>query len=275
MSPDIKEIENLAIQAGAVLRQRFGQSHQVQYKSAIDPVTEVDREVEALLLEHILRRYPDHRIETEESGCFSGKNHHAWFIDPLDGTLNYAHNVPHFTVSIAYAENGILKLAAIYDPMLDESFTAVNSEGARLNGKIIRVSTTESLERCLLETDFASDVHTNPDNNLEEYVLFSLHAQSVRQVGSAARALCYVAAGRLDGYWNNQLSSWDLAAGALIAEEAGAKVTSMYGDPNFFKLPYSVLAANPQIHPQMLDLLLQARRKRESGVGLPRPKQAT
>jgi myo-inositol-1(or 4)-monophosphatase len=261
MHPTLSEIETLASQAGEILRASyiprpgFQKQFQIEYKSTIDPVTEVDKRSEAYLLAEIRRRYPEHRIETEESGIFSGEDSCVWYIDPLDGTLNYSHNVTPFAVSIGYAENDRSLLGVVYDPILDECFSAERGRGAYLNGKPVHVADTQSFDRSLFVTCFPHDVQTNPENNLDYYNRFSMLTQGVRQSGCAALGMCYVAAGRFDGYWELRLSSWDLAAGALIAEEAGAIATKVNGDPDYLRPPYSMLTANPALYPQMLKIL--------------------
>lgn len=261
MPPTLLDLETLARAAGEILRAGFGKRHQVDYKGVTDLVTEVDHRSEAYLLDEIRRRFPQDAILSEESGDVPGQECCLWYVDPLDGTTNYAHGVPIFAVSIAYAEDGRLYLGAVYDPMQDELFSAKLGEGARMNGTPIRVSDEQRLDRSLLVTGFPYDIRTNPHNNLDHYARFALRSQGVRRIGSAALDLCYVASGRFEGYWETTVSAWDLAAGALIAQEAGAKVTSLAGDSKYFTPPYSLLAANPWIHPQMLSVLA------EGGVG--------
>lgn len=261
MRPTLPEVESLARQAGEILHasfnQRPGYGHhlEVDYKSLIDPVTEVDRRSEAYLLGEIRSRYPDHRIMTEESGKIAGEDCCIWYIDPLDGTVNFTHGVPIFCVSVAFAQNNRVEIGAIYDPVRDECFSAERGRGAWLNGKPISVSRTQDLDHSLLVTGFPYDIRTNPVNNLDNYARFALRSQGVRRLGSAALDLCYVAAGRLDGYWETVLFAYDMAAGALIAEEAGAVVTDLYGRANYLAPPQSVLAANAAIHSQMLAVL--------------------
>lgn len=261
MTPTLSEVESLARQAGGILlasfNQRPGYGHHldVDYKSLIDPVTEVDRQSEAYLLGEIRSRYPDHRVVTEESGKIAGQDCCIWYIDPLDGTVNFTHGVPIFSVSIAFARDNRLELGVVYDPIQDECFSAERGRGAWLNGKPIQASRTRDLDHSLLVTGFPYDIRTNPVNNLDNYARFSLRSQGVRRLGSAALDLCYVAAGRLDGYWETVLFAYDMAAGALIAEEAGAVVTDLYGGTNYLASPQSVLAANAVIHSQMLAVL--------------------
>lgn len=255
MQPTLKEIESLARQAGEILRAGAGLIHQIDYKSDINPVTEVDRRSEDFLLDEIRRKYPHHRILAEESGAQSGDACCIWFVDPLDGTVNYAHGVPIFAVSIAFQQDGETVLGVVYDPMQDECFTAQRGLGAWLNGAPIQVSQIENLIESLMVTGFPYDVRTNPDNNLNHYNRLALLTQGVRRLGSAAMDLCYVACGRFDGFWELRLSPWDVAAGALIAEEAGATVTDLHGGPDIMSDPQSIVAANPRLHPSLLALL--------------------
>jgi len=261
MSPTLLEVEALARQAGEILRgnfnQRPGYGHHldVAYKSLIDPVTEVDRKSEAYLLDKIRNRYPDHRVTTEERGKFAGEDCCVWYIDPLDGTVNFTHGVPIFCVSVAFAQDSHLQLGVVYDPIRDECFSAERGRGAWLNGNPIHVSGARDLDHSLLVTGFPYDIRTNPVNNLDNYVRFALRSQGVRRLGSAALDLCYIASGRLDGYWETVIFDYDVAAGALIAEEAGAVVTDLSGGADFLASPQSILAANATIHSQMLAVL--------------------
>lgn len=257
MNPTLTDLKALARQAGEILLSGFGGRHQIDYKGAIDLVTEVDHQSEAFLLGEIQRRFPEHTIVTEESGEQSGQDCYVWYIDPLDGTVNFAHGVPIFCISLAYAENGQMKLAAVYQPALDECFCAECGHGATLNDQPIQVSNSRVLDRSLLTTGFAYDIRTNPRNNLEQHNRLSLISQGVRRLGSAAMDLCYVAAGRFDGYWELSVKPWDIAAGGLIAEEAGARVSNVYGDPHYMQTPHSILATNPNIYAEMLQVLNQ------------------
>jgi myo-inositol-1(or 4)-monophosphatase len=255
MIPSLTDLETLARGAGEILCAGFGQRMQVDYKGVIDLVTEADHRSEAYLLGEIQRRFPGHKIVAEESGEIAGADGQVWYIDPLDGTINYAHGVPIFSVSLGFAEAGDMILGVVYDPLRDECFSAERGHGALLNGHPLCVSETQSLDHGLLVTGFPYDIRTNPINNLDNYAMFAMRSQAVRRLGSAALDLCYVAAGRFDGYWEIRLKSWDVAAGALIAEQAGAVVTNLAGGADYLSPPQSVLAANPHIHPQMLALL--------------------
>ncbi len=255
MTPTLKEIEDLARRAGEILRGGYEGEHQVAYKGAIDLVTEVDHQSEAFLLGEIQRRFPAHRIVSEEIGLVPGAESDQWFVDPLDGTVNYAHGVPFFSVSIAYARNGEVTLGVVYEPLRDEMFSAEKGRGAHLNGRRLKVSEVVELQRSLLVTGFPYDAWITPQNNLEYFGRFARLTQGVRRLGSAALDLCYVAAGRLDGYWELFLHSWDVAAGGLIAAEAGARVTSLSGGEDYLAPPCSVLAAPPGLYLQMLRIL--------------------
>lgn len=258
MQPTLDEVIRWAKEAGALLRQGFGKRHDVRYKGLIDPVTEMDRASEALLLERIREAFPHHAIISEESGALSGDREHRWYIDPLDGTVNYAHGLPIFAVSLAYYEGNQPCLGVVYDPMRDECFYAERGKGAFINDQPIQVSATPDLIHALLVTGFPYDLDGHRPDNLDLFALFTRRTQGVRRLGSAALDLCYVASGRLDGYWELELAPWDLAAGVLIAREAGARVTRLNGAPDVLQPPYDVLAANPHLHPQMLALIAES-----------------
>ena len=258
MKPTLSDLESMARQAGEILRSGYGKQHQIDHKGTIDLVTEVDHQSEQFLLGEIQRRFPDHRVVAEESGEKYGEDCCLWYIDPLDGTVNYAHGLPIFCVSLAYQEalayqeDGIMELAVVYDPMRDECFRAQRGQGAWLNELPIRASTTPDLNHSLLVTGFPYDIRTNPASNLDNFAHFAVRSQGVRRLGSAALDLCYIAAGRLDAFWEIRLGPWDVAAGGLIAQEAGALVTNIHGDSDYISSPQSIVAANRFIHPQML-----------------------
>lgn len=245
--PTLDELRQLAIAAGAILASGYEQEHQLDYKGEIDLVTEIDRRSEDFLVGELRRRYPGHQILAEEGGGEDGGDC-QWYIDPLDGTVNYAHGVPFFCVSIAYAEQGVLALAAVYDPLRGEMFSAERGKGAWLNRRRLAVRPQPELQRSLLVTGFPYDIRRTPANNLDHFSRFATLCQGVRRLGSAALDLCYVAAGRFDGYWELTLKPWDLAGGALIAREAGAMVTAITGSHQLLAPPYSVLAASPELH---------------------------
>ncbi|MEN6409924.1 MAG: inositol monophosphatase family protein [Anaerolineaceae bacterium] len=255
MEPELQDIITLAKSAGEILRAGYGQPHEIGHKGRVDLVTEVDRRSEAHILQQLRSRYPDHPIIAEESGRLDGSAAATWFVDPLDGTVNYAHAIPIFSVSIAFAQNGSLRHGVVYDPMRDECFSATAGEGAWLNGQPLRVSNTQEMVDSLLVTGFPYDLWKSPVNNLEFFGRFARQTQGVRRLGSAALDLCYVAAGRFDGYWELKLQPWDIAAGALICREAGARVTNLEGAADILQPPYSILTANPAMHTRMFAVL--------------------
>jgi myo-inositol-1(or 4)-monophosphatase len=254
LRPKLSDLQQLARQAGAILATGYSKEHKLGYKGEKDLVTEIDHQSEAFLVGELRRRFPGHQILAEEGGGMDG-GRHQWYIDPLDGTVNYAHGVPFFCVSIAYAATGVLTMAAVYDPMRDELFTAERGKGAWLNGRTLRALAETEISHSLLVTGFPYDIRTTTENNLDHFSRFSIISQGVRRLGSAALDLCYIAAGRFDGYWELSLKPWDLAAGALVALEAGVTVTAVDGQADFMVQPYSVLAANPAIHGKMLKIL--------------------
>lgn len=255
MQPKLSDLVEFAKGAGNILREGYGKNIQVKHKGTIDLVTDIDHRSEAYLLDAIHNRFPAHKVITEEGQGVQGSNEHIWYIDPLDGTVNYAHGIPVFSVSIAYAKGDELTLGVIYDPILGQCFSAQRGRGAWLNGQPLGVSVETKLENSLLVTGFYYDTWTNPENNLDHFANFTLKTQGVRRFGSAAIDLAYVAAGRFEGYWELRLNAWDIAAGGLIAREAGAIVTDIHGDPNILQPPYSIMAATPEIHPKMLKIL--------------------
>ncbi|HLE90696.1 MAG TPA: inositol monophosphatase family protein [Anaerolineales bacterium] len=255
MQPALSYLENLAREAGGILRAGYNKEHQVGYKGVIDLVTEVDHQSEAFLLGEVQKNFPGHHILSEETGIIQGSDEHIWYIDPLDGTVNYAHHIPIFCVSIAYASRGTLVLGAVYDPMRDEMFTAERGLGAYLNGRPSRVSSAADLQKSLLVTGFPYNAWNTPQDNFANFVKFGKLSQGVRRLGSAALDLCYVAAGRFDGFWELALNPWDVAAGGLICEEAGARVTNVDGGADYLSAPQSVIACTPGIHSRMLEEL--------------------
>ena len=255
MQPTLPYLESLARKSGEILHAGYDKEHEVGYKGVIDLVTEVDHQSEAFLLGEVQKDFPGHHIFSEESGIIQGSDEDIWYIDPLDGTVNYAHHIPIFCVSIAYASRGILVLGAVYDPMRDEMFTAERGHGAYLNGQPINVSLANELQRSLLVTGFPYNAWDTPQDNFANFVKFGKLSQGVRRLGSAALDLCYVAAGRFDGFWELALNPWHVAAGGLICEEAGARVTNVDGGADYLSPPQSVIACTPGIHSRMVEEL--------------------
>ena len=243
-----------ARQAGAILRESHGGAHRLERKSPIDLVTETDRRAEALILERLRARYPDHAVLAEESGAHATGAKVRWLIDPLDGTTNYAHNYPFFCVSIAAEVEGTLAAGAIYDPVRDEMFAAARGLGATLNGGPLQVSAVAQLEDSLLVTGFPYDVREHPERHVPLFQAFLTRAQGIRRDGSAALNLCYLAMGRFDGFWEGRLSPWDMAAGVLIVREAGGTVTR-YDGAEFALDGRQILATNGHLHEAMLSVI--------------------
>ena len=247
---------NVARDAGALLVQRLG-SAKITTKGDINLVTEADIAAENLIIERIRSHYPQHGILAEESGeaIFVGgkRSEWKWIIDPLDGTTNYAHGYPCFCVSIALEHAGALEVGVVYDPMRDEMFAAERGQGATLNDRKIRVSSVEELNAAMLCTGFPYNVRERPDF-AREFTNFTMTAQAVRRDGSAALDLAYVACGRFDGFWEDGLSPWDIAAGALLIQEARGRVTNFKNEPLDIYTE-KVLATNGLVHDAMLRVL--------------------
>ncbi len=259
MSPWEEELDfakATAREAGRMLRERYvqGRPLKVAYKGVIDLVTEMDRAVERFVRSALHQRFPEHGLLGEEEGGARQRGQPRWLVDPLDGTTNYAHGYPFFAVSLALEVDDQVVVAAVYNPLLDEMFTAIKGEGAYLNDSALQVSTTESLGRSLLASGFPYDAWTNPRDNGREWRRFLKKVVSLRSDGSAALDLCHVAAGRIDGYWELDLEPWDVAAGALIVQEAGGRVTQVNGQA-FSPYARSIVASNGRIHEAMLDVL--------------------
>jgi myo-inositol-1(or 4)-monophosphatase len=255
MQPGLSYLENLERQAGEILRAGYSKEHQVGYKGVIDLITEVDHQSEGFLLGQVQKDFPGHHIFSEESGVIEGNDQHIWYIDPLDGTVNYAHHIAIFCVSFAYASQGSLDFGAVYDPMRDEMFIAERGQGAHLNGGPIQVSSVTELQKSLLVTGFPYNAWNTPQDNFANFVKFGKLSQGVRRLGSAALDLCYVAAGLFEGFWELALNPWDVAAGGLICAEAGARVTDVHGEADYLSPPQSIIACTPGIHSRMLEEL--------------------
>lgn len=255
MQPTLADLESLARGAGEILRGGYPREHQINYKGVIDLVTEVDHQSEAYLLEQIRGRFPDSHILTEESGEIRGGQDGMWYVDPLDGTVNYAHQIPIFSVSLAYAAGKSVKLGVVYDPMRDEMFAAERGRGATLNGRPIRASQVTDLQHSLMVTGFPYDAWNTRHDNFENFVRISKLTQGVRRLGSAALDAAYVGAGRFDAFWELSLKPWDIAAGGLIASESGASVTNIDGEADYISPPQSVICAAPNIHRLLMDAL--------------------
>ncbi len=230
----------------------FGAVARVDKKGAIDLVTDVDLRVEQMFRALIAERFPDHAVLAEElSGTPPPGARYRWIFDPLDGTTNYAHGLPIFCATVALEIDGRIEVGAVYDPTRRELFTAERGGGAFLNGMPLSVSSAARLLDALLCTGFPYDVHETIDEVVGLFGHFVARARGVRRLGSAALDLCYVAAGRLDGFWEQRLHPWDVAAGALLVQEAGGRVTDLLGGP-FSVYSGEVLASNGRIHDEMV-----------------------
>ena len=250
----------LARSAGDILKHYARREKQVEFKGRANLVTIADKESEKLIIEGIQARYPNHAILAEESGKVSAVQPGdtvQWIIDPLDGTTNFAHQFPFYCVSIGVENAGERICGAVYDPFRDEMFSAARGEGAFLNGERLRVSDVDSLFYSLLITGFPYNFRTRLETVIAQFSGFLVEAQTVRRGGSAALDLCYVAAGRCDGFWELELNPWDTAAGCVIAEEAGACITDFRGNPYSIYVR-EILASNGRIHDAMLNVLKQA-----------------
>lgn len=245
-------------ESGKIQKEWLEKDKKVELKGEINLVTEVDRICEGRIIEIIKETFPEHNILTEETPMPEGASPYRWIIDPLDGTTNYAHGYPCFCTSIALELEGKIVLGAIYDPLLDELFTAQQGEGGFLNGERIAVSETEQLIEALLCTGFPYDLRESSVNNLDHFDHFIMEARAIRRDGSAALDLCYVAAGRFDGFWELKLNPWDVAAGALIVEEAGGVVTNFSGE-TLDIYGHEILASNGRIHEEMVSVLGRGR----------------
>jgi myo-inositol-1(or 4)-monophosphatase len=249
----------MARDAGRILLDRQGRALQVSNKGDIDLVTESDLASEKLITDRIRTHYPRHAILAEESGAsdglmtIEGKSEWRWIIDPLDGTTNYAHGYPCYCVSIALERAGRMEIGVVYDPTRDEMFAAERGQGAMLNDRRIRVSDVEELNSSMLCTGFPYNVRERPQF-ARHFAAFTMKAQAVRRDGSAALDLAYVACGRFEGFWEDGLHPWDVAAGLLLIEEAGGRVTDFNSAPLSIYTP-KVLASNGLIHEAMMEVL--------------------
>jgi myo-inositol-1(or 4)-monophosphatase len=250
------------VRAGDLQMAQFGGSFQIDKKGTIDLVTEVDVAVERMFRALVAERFPDHQILAEEmGGAVIAPAGPCWVFDPIDGTTNFAHGLPIFCSSLALEIDGVAEVAAVYDPTRKELFTAERGGGAFLNGARLQVSSAARLVDALLVTGFPYDIHSRVDEIVGLFAAFAGQVRAIRRLGSAAIDLCYVAAGRLDGFWETDLKAWDMAGGALIVAEAGGRVTNMAGEP-FTSRGGHVLATNGHMHQPMQDVIAAFQRER-------------
>jgi len=245
-----------ALEAGKYLKMNVGKIRHIERKGGQETnlVTEIDKKSEQLIINKIKQHFPHHDFLGEEYGSADVKSEYKWIIDPLDGTVNYTHALPIYCVSIGLEYKGEIILGAVYDPSRDELFSAEKGKGAWLNKKRIGVTKTIKLIESLVVTGFAYDVNDRPEPSVTHFKNFLAEAQAIRRLGSAALDLCYVAAGRFEGFWEGVIRPWDMAAGVLIVSEAGGKWTDFRGFPsNIYK--EEILATNGLVHEQMVTVL--------------------
>ncbi|MFT3870917.1 MAG: inositol monophosphatase family protein [Nibricoccus sp.] len=257
----LDDVATIARGAGEIIMRHFAAPIPTALKSSrIDIVTAADTEAEAFIVRELLKKFPDHHIVGEEGGGQGASlaiASYQWFVDPIDGTVNFASKLPHFCTSIALTTPDRQPLlGVIYDPTRRELFTAIRGGGAQLNGQPLRVTQTAELIDAVVTSGFPYDKHTNPDNNLKEWAAFLVKIRGERRLGSAALDLAYIAAGRLDGYWEKDLKPWDVMAGVLLVREAGGTVTDYQGGSNPQHQDRGrYVASNGRIHPEMLSVL--------------------
>ncbi len=241
-----------AMQAARVIMEGYGKALHIDEKQHNDFVTDIDRHAEETIIRHILRAFPDHEILAEESGKHEHTSDYRWIIDPLDGTTNFIHGMPMFAVSIALEVCGTLTVGVVYEPIRKELFTAEKNKGAFLNSRKMTVSTTSEKPHCLLATGFPFRNLSMLDEYLKIFKYFMTQVSGIRRPGSAALDLCYLACGRYEGFWELNLKPWDMAAGTLMIQEAGGKITNFSGGDNFL-YKGNVIGSNGVIHSWMLD----------------------
>ncbi|MGB5106457.1 MAG: inositol monophosphatase family protein [Candidatus Zixiibacteriota bacterium] len=244
--------------AGKLLFDNSRKTRQIQFKGRIDLVTEMDLRAEKLIVSRLRKALPESSFLTEEGSAQESASDFKWIIDPLDGTTNYAHTFPVWSVSIALEYRGEVIVGCVYDPTRDELFTATKHDKSRLNGRPISVTNRQKLGQSLLATGFPYDIRTSPVNNLANFARFVKTARAVRRAGSAALDLCYLACGRFDGYWELKLHTWDMAAGVLIVKQAGGKITDFSGNA-FSIYTDKLLASNGRIHKEMQRVLARGK----------------
>ena len=253
--PIQKRVEEIIQEAGSILLEKMRAGFTIEHKGRVDLVTDADRAAEAFITKELQRDFPEFSILGEEQGLSGRRDaEYLWLIDPLDGTTNFAHGFPYFSVSIALTHHNEIILGAVYDPSTKTLFTAEKNEGAFMNGQPISVSKIANLQDSLLVTGFPYDVSTTKDDNIAEYAKALKNTQGVLRTGSAALDLCNVACGRLDAYWEKGIDAYDIAAGALIVKEAGGTLSAVNGG-SFDLYDHQILASNGLIHNELVQLI--------------------
>lgn len=257
MNEFLRVAQEAAYQAGALLKDNWLKAKTIEVKTDIvDLVTNVDKAADTLITQFLRARFPTHQIIAEESAVSGQESAYCWYIDPLDGTTNFAHCFPHFAVSIALAYESQVIVGVVFDPLRDEIFCATRGSRATLNGRPIHVSPAPTLDQSLVLTGFPYDRRKRSEFYLRFYQAFMMRTQGVRRCGSAALDLCYVACGRADGFWEWRLHPWDTAAGSLIVNEAGGRMSDFSGKP-FDVIGEQTLASNALLHQEMVEVLQQ------------------
>ncbi|HDZ24312.1 MAG TPA: inositol monophosphatase [Desulfobacteraceae bacterium] len=254
LEEELRVASEAARKAGSILKARFGSAQHIRKKGAINLVTDSDLQAEKAILQAIRNHFPSDQVIAEESGTEGKSNERVWVVDPLDGTTNFVHGYPFFAVSIALQLEGEIALGIVYNPYFEEYFEAVKGSGAFLNRRPITVSKVTDIGESLLATGFPYDIQDDADGVLELFGRFLKKAQGVRRPGSAALDLCYVACGRIDGFWEKGLEPWDTAAGAIIVREAGGMLKTYRGSP-YSPYEKSVVASNPALLEKMLGII--------------------
>jgi len=250
--PTLQDLEIIAIKAGDIILSRFKADHQIQRKLTTDIVTEADSLAESYIMSEIHQRWSNHSIIAEESGENWNDSEYCWYIDPLDGTINYAHGLPVFCVSIGLTFRNKIILGAVFSPCLNEMYSAETGKGAFLNGKRMHVTSTSELRDSVLMMEYPNMHDDLDEKSLWLYQNLRMSTRGIRQLGCAALAMCYTASGSADGYWQPEIHPWDIAAGTLIVQEAGGVVTNYTGADISLSGDTSIIAANPAIHAIMM-----------------------
>ncbi len=251
----IQDIINIAKEAGEIVREGFGKKLKIEYKSnETNLVTEIDKASEKLITDFIKKSYPKHDILAEESGEMKSGSEYLWVVDPLDGTTNFAHGLPIFSVSIGLQKNGKTLLGVVYDVMQDITYFAEEGNGAYANSERLKVSLNDKINHSVLVTGFPYNISENPENTLEIFSALTRKARAIRRLGSAAIDMCYVAKGVFDAFWEVYLHPWDICAGILIVEEAGGIITDFHGK-KIDIYAKRILASNEKMHPHLMDII--------------------
>lgn len=241
--------------SGEIIRNGFSQDYKIELKgSKSNLVTEIDKKSEKAIIDFISKNFPTHNILAEESGLDRKSSEFTWVIDPLDGTTNFAHGLPIFSVSIGVTKNDHIICGVVYDVMSNQLFVAESGSGAQLNGKKILVSQNRDIEQSVLATGFPYDIRENPENAIKKFNDFIMHSRAIRRLGCASIDFCYLACGIFDGYWEVHLHPWDICAGKLIVEEAGGIVTN-FRNEKIDIYSKQILASNGKIHQKMLEII--------------------